>query len=202
MKRITRITRIALRAAFGILLISMMGKSFGQDDSLQARIILIGDAGQLTNGHHPVVSSVRDNIKFDKKTTIIFVGDNLYQYGLPDDATPNYDKIKAALDSQIIIAKGTDAKVYFLPGNHDWNDGNRGGYETIVREQNYVDNFGEPNVVFYPKDGCPGPVEIDITPDVVLIIMDSQWWVHEYDKPGIESDCPYKTKTEVTLRSW
>ena len=27
--------------------------------------------------------------------------------------------------------------------------------------------------------------------------MDSQWWVHPYDKPGIESDCPYKTKSEV-----
>jgi hypothetical protein len=26
---------------------------------------------------------------------------------------------------------------------------------------------------------------------------DSQWWLHPYDKPGIESDCPYKTKDEV-----
>jgi hypothetical protein len=52
-------------------------------------------------------------------------------------------------------------------------------------------------VKFYPEDGCPGPVEVKVSDDVVLIIMDSQWWIHQYDKPGIESDCPYKTKEEV-----
>ena len=40
-------------------------------------------------------------------------------------------------------------------------------------------------------------MEVNITPDVVLLIIDSQWWVHPYDKPGIESDCPYKTTQEV-----
>ncbi len=53
------------------------------------------------------------------------------------------------------------------------------------------------NVKFRPEDGCPGPVEVSISEDVVLLIMDSQWWIHQYDKPGIESDCPYKTKEEV-----
>ena len=166
-------------------------------DSIQARIVLIADAGELTKGRHPVVSAVRDNIKFDKKTTILFIGDNLYKHGLPDETTPGFDKIKAALDSQAVIADGTDAMVYFIPGNHDWKDGGRGGWDQIIRQQEYIDNLGKPNVVFFPKGGCPGPEEIEITPDVTLIIMDSQWWVHQYDKPGIESDCPYKTQDEV-----
>lgn len=170
--------------------------SFAQD-SIQSRIILIADAGQLTKGKHPVVSAVRNTIKLDNKTTILFIGDNLYKHGLPDESTPNFDVIKAALDSQTVIADGTDAKVYFMPGNHDWQDGGRGGWDQIVRQQEYVDNLGKPNVSFYPKGGCPGPEEIEITPDITLIIMDSQWWVHLYDKPGIESDCPYKTQEEV-----
>jgi len=169
-------------------------------DSLQARIVIIGDAGRLTNGHHPVVAAVRNIIPLDEKTTIVFVGDNLYKAGLPDDAMPNYQVIKAPLDSQVIIAKGTKAKVYFIPGNHDWNNGSKNGWDAIVREQYYIDLLGDKNVKFYPEDGCPGPVEVNITPDVVLVIMDSQWWVHPYDKPGIESDCPYKTKDEVLTR--
>ena len=184
----------------GIFLLALYTQSIAQKgtpDSLQARIILIGDAGELTNGRHPVVSGVRSTIPFDKKTTIIYLGDNLYKVGLPDDVVPDYNLAKAPLDSQIVIAKGTDAKVYFLPGNHDWNNGGPHGWETIQREQYYVDILGDKNIFFYPKDGCPGPVLVDITPDVVLIIMDSQWWLHPYDKPGIESDCPYKTKAEV-----
>ncbi|MEJ7822118.1 MAG: metallophosphoesterase [Chitinophagaceae bacterium] len=67
----------------------------------------------------------------------------------------------------------------------------------LIRQQQYVDNAGRKNVEFFPKDGCPGPVEINLTPDVVLIILDTEWWLHLYDKPGIESDCAFKTKAEV-----
>lgn len=166
-------------------------------DSLQARIILIGDAGELKNGRHPVISGVKSTIPFDKKTTIIYLGDNLYKTGLPDDLVPGYKFAKAPLDTQVAIANGTDAKVYFIPGNHDWNNGGPHGWESIKREQYYIDLLGGKNVKFLPEEGCPGPVEVKITEDVTLIIMDSQWWIHPYDKPGIESDCPYKTKAEV-----
>jgi hypothetical protein len=29
-----------------------------------------------------------------------------------------------------------------------------------------------------------------------MVLFDSQWWIHKFEKPGIESDCPYKTKEE------
>ena len=169
-------------------------------DSLQARIVLIGDAGQLTNGRHPVVSAVKNNITLDKKTTIIFLGDNLYKTGLPDNTLPTYDIAKAPLDSQIHIAGKSDAKVYFVPGNHDWSNGGSNGYESILREQSYIDYLGNKNVFMFPRDGCPGPEEVKITDDIILVMMDSQWWLHEFDKPGVESDCPYKTKAEVLIQ--
>lgn len=171
--------------------------AFSQADSIESRIILIGDAGQLTNGRHPVVTAARQTIPFDEKTTILFLGDNLYKTGLPDDIMPTYELAKAPLDSQIEIAKGTKANVYFMPGNHDWNNGSQNGYAAILREQRYVNLLAHDNVKFFPQDGCPGPVEVPINDDVSVLIMDSQWWVHEYDKPGIESDCPFKTKDEV-----
>lgn len=168
-------------------------------DSIQARIILIGDAGQLSNGKHPVVNAARKTITFDKKTTVVFLGDNLYKTGLPDNTLPTYDIAKAPLDSQIQIAAKTDAKVYFVPGNHDWSNGNSTGYESILRVQSYIDYLGDENVKMFPRDGCPGPVEVKISDGVALVMMDSQWWLHEFDKPGIQSDCPYKTKGEVLL---
>ncbi len=166
-------------------------------DSIQSRIVLIGDAGQLTNGKHPVVNAVKRLIKLDEKTTIIFLGDNLYKSGLPDNTLPTYDIAKAPLDSQIQIAGTSKAKVYFVPGNHDWANGGANGYESILRVQSYIDYLGNHNVTMYPRDGCPGPVEIKITDDIILVIMDSQWWLHEKDKPGVESDCPYKTNAEI-----
>ena len=184
-----------------IIIVSLLlitGKiSIAQKDSVQARIVLIGDAGSLKNGKHPVVAAVRKNIKLDSVTTVIYLGDNLYTYGLPDDAFSGYNTATAILDSQINIAENTPAKVYFIPGNHDWNHEGADGWNTVMREQQYIDLKGGKNVTFYPKDGCPGPVEIKLSEDVLLILIDSQWWLHLYDKPGVESDCPYKTKGEV-----
>jgi len=169
-------------------------------DSLQARIVLIGDAGQLTHGRHPVVAAVKNNIIIDKKTTIIFLGDNLYKPGFPDNSLPTYAMAKAPLDSQVQIAGTSKAKVYFVPGNHDWAGGGSNGYTSILMEQSYIDYLGNENVAMFPRDGCPGPVEVQINDDITLIMMDSQWWLHQYDKPGIESDCPYKTKAEILLQ--
>lgn len=121
----------------------------------------------------------------------------MYTTGLPDEQSPEYDARRSVLDTQIAIANGTDAKVYFIPGNHDWDNGHAGGWDAIIRQQQYVDAKGGENVKFYPEDGCGGPVEVQLSDDAVLVIFDSQWWVHPYDKPGVESDCPYKTKLEV-----
>ena len=63
-----------------------------QKDTLAQRIVLIGDAGQLTDGRHPVVDAVRTFIPLDNKTTILFLGDNLYKNGLPDAQASNYEQ--------------------------------------------------------------------------------------------------------------
>ena len=167
------------------------------EDSIQATIILIGDAGQLTNGRQPVVAGAQKMVAMDKKTTVIYLGDNLYKTGLPDDMVPTYQIAKAPLDSQINIAGKSPVNVYFIPGNHDWANGGDLGYQSILRVQNYIDILGNKYVKQLPRDGCPGPVEVNVNDDVTLILLDSQWWLHENDKPGIESDCPYKTKDEV-----
>ncbi len=186
-----------MRKIFILILCCTSFSMFAQD-SLQSTIILIGDAGQLTaDGLHPVVSAVRKHMPLDKKTTVVYLGDNLYKTGLPDEAMPTYAIAKAPLDSQIVIAKGRGAKVFFIPGNHDWANGTAIGYESILRVQSYIDILGDKNVRHLPRNGCPGPVEVAISEDVQLVIMDSQWWLHEDDKPGIESDCENKTKAEV-----
>ncbi len=120
--------------------------------------------------------------------------------GLPDDQYDTYLKARAVLDSQLSVADSTEAQVVMIPGNHDWENGGRGGYDAIIREQLYVDFLAvekKNKVKFQPEDGCPGPVEIKLGEDAVIILFDSQWWLHPHDKPEIESDCNCKTTEEV-----
>ncbi|HJS54589.1 MAG TPA: BamA/TamA family outer membrane protein, partial [Chitinophagaceae bacterium] len=182
---------------FSFLLFGFPLTLTAQIDTISQRIVLVGDAGELTNGKHPVVEAIKQYIKLDKKTTVLYLGDNLYDTGLPDEESLTYQAAKAVLDSQLSVAENSQSRVLMIPGNHDWKNGGRDGYASIIREQLYVDLLNKPNVQFYPKDGCPGPIEVSLGSDVTLVIFDSQWWIHPYEKPGIESDCDSKTNEEL-----
>lgn len=174
---------------------------YSQNDSIARRIVLIGDAGQLTNGKHPVVDAVRNLIPLDNKTTVLFLGDNVYRNGLPDSVSSTYAKYRAILDSQLLIAENTAARVVMIPGNHDWENGSRSGYDAIIRQQFYANIvLNRPNIKYRPEDGCPGPDTIQVGNDVLIILFDSQWWLHPYDKPEIESDCKCKTQDELVTQ--
>jgi DNA repair exonuclease SbcCD nuclease subunit len=165
-----------------------------QSDSIQARIILIGDAGELNYNREPVIDAARKLIPFDERTTVIFLGDNVYNSGLPPEFMADYEKKKAVLDSQINISKGTKATVYFIPGNHDWNNEDPDGLAIINRQQAYVEAQKNDKIIFTPKDGCPGPEEFPINKDIELVVYDSQWFIRSSDeRPGIESGCDFKT---------
>jgi hypothetical protein len=167
-------------------------------DSLVAKIVLIGDAGALASDlHHTVVEAVEKTEPMDKKTTVIFLGDNLYRHGLPYEQDAGYMDVRAVLDSQANIASFGPRMVYFIPGNHDWMNSNPGGWDAVLRQQRYLESLNRKNVKFLPQDGCPGPIEIQLGNDIVLVIMDTQWWLHPQAKPGIESDCENKTTDEV-----
>jgi hypothetical protein len=173
--------------------------SLTSDDSLDNRIVIIGDAGDpgsITNGKALVLDAIRNMVPMDKKTTVLFVGDNLYVNGLPCVGDVCYKDGANALDSQAYLVKGTPAHAYFIPGNHDWANGKPEGFDNILRQGAFINQIGD-NIKFLPEDGCPGPEEVALGDNTVLIIMDSQWWLTRGEKQGIESDCKFKTEDEI-----
>ncbi|TWI92413.1 BamA/TamA family outer membrane protein [Chitinophaga japonensis] len=178
---------------------SLSGAAHAQTDSVLHRIILIGDAGELhKNGHNPVVDAVRQRYNLqDARNTVLYLGDNVYPYGLPDEAASSYPEAKEILDYQVNLVRGTATQAIFIPGNHDWHKQKPEGWQIIKNEQRYVDSLHLPNVRFLPKDGCPGPVEVPLTDSITLIVMDSEWWLFPYEKPGAGSSCECKDKEEV-----
>ncbi len=169
------------------------------NDSIETRLIIVGDAGDpgsVKNGKAVVIDAIRKNIPLTKNTTVIFMGDNLYVNGLPCEGDVCYLPGIEALDTQAYLVKGSPANAIFIPGNHDWANDKPEGYGNIVRQSQYINSIAD-NIKFYPEDGCPGPVEVKMGENAVLIIMDSEWWLLKRQKPGVESDCANKTEDEI-----
>ena len=48
-----------------------------------------------------------------------------------------------------------------------------------------------------PSRGCPGPEVVDVSPNLRLIVINTQWWLHPFDIPEApDADCSNLTKEE------
>jgi hypothetical protein len=180
---------------FFTLLLSYL--AIAQTDSINERIFLIGDAGELVGNKQPVVEWLSHHVDLnDPKTTFLYLGDNIYPLGLPMEGEPTYQDSKKILDAQLNLAKGKKSKEFFVMGNHDWKNGKLGGWQQAMNQENYINGLEQKNIQAWPQDGCPGPTAVEISDKVVTVFIDSQWFLFVHEKPGPGSMCDSKTTEE------
>jgi len=166
-------------------------------------IFLIGDAGEPDPRlpDETLDSLAAQASAAGDRGTILFLGDNVYPEGIAAPTAASYPDALRRLDAQIrVVPRG--GRGIFLPGNHDWADGGadvlRGTSSAsdglfIIRNQGALiaqraQRTGA-SVVMLPRNGCPGPVVVD-RPRVRLILLDTQWWLHNYMVRDSVSDDP------------
>lgn len=162
-------------------------------------IFLIGDAGEpQLNGKDWVLNPLKKQLQqAGKNSAVIFLGDNIYPKGLVNADESSRKEAEDRLSEQLAILKNYEGRPLIIPGNHDWQQGGRKGWEYIKNQEKFVGDFLQRQDVFYPKSGCPTPQEIILTNDLTLVILDTQWWLHPWDKPEEQSDCEVKTLQDM-----
>jgi hypothetical protein len=162
---------------------------------LDARLLLIGDAGRATPGEDVLKALAAEASSNPARTWILFLGDNIYPDGLPPEAHEGRAEAVRRLQAQIDAVAPTGAQVIFLPGNHDYAHDGWAGWE---RERIYIEGLGLPNVSVRPSAGCPGPDTIDAGTRLRLVLLDTQWWFQDPPKPvDPSSHCPYDRADEI-----
>jgi len=168
-------------------------------DKVIQRMYLVGDAGEMADGHHPVCDWLKAHVDWnDTSNVLVYLGDNIYPHGMPAAGAKDYEAARRIIDYQISVVQGRQAKAYFIPGNHDWRRGRPGGWDQIKNQSSYINGLQLPNVAMLPAEGCPGPVEVKVGEKMVLVCMDSQWWLEDpADRPGLQSGCSCKDEKSV-----
>lgn len=157
-------------------------------------IFLIGDAGDAVLQPRSDILNVlgRELSKVNGEGAIIFLGDNIYPDGLPPENSENRAEAEEKMLAQIETVKDFEGPVYFIPGNHDWESSGENGLEYINRQEEFVEKHMGRGNVFLPDYGEAGPVSIILSDKdssetlnytIGLVIMDTQWWLHPYEKP-------------------
>lgn len=152
---------------------------------------LIGDAGQPDNGQMPKALKAIESrfVEANDNDVLLFLGDNIYPSGFSEKDSLERSNAELAIQLQVDVAKKFPGRVCFIPGNHDWYSGLKG----LKRQEDYVEDRLGKNT-FLPENGCPFE-KINIHDNTVLLIVDSHWYITNWDKhPIINDDCDIKTK--------
>lgn len=154
---------------------------------------LIGDAGNSTmQEDSPALKYLEKHIKkASKNSTLLFLGDNVYESGIPKKKSKKYALAKRRIQAQTDVAKKFNGNPIFIPGNHDWYNGLNG----LKREEKLVKKaLGKK--AFLPQNGCPLE-KVNISENVVLIIVDTHWYLTNWDNhPTINDNCEIKTRVK------
>ncbi|WP_271783302.1 metallophosphoesterase [Aquimarina algiphila] len=170
-----------------------------QGVTIEKRFYLIGDAGyatmKKTSDGLAILKKVLDTVK-SSDDYVLFLGDNIYQKGMPKKESPERALSERRIDAQIESIENFKGKVAFIPGNHDWYNN---GVEGLHRQEEYViEKMGNDNA-FLPAKGCPLE-SVEINDKVHLLILDTQWYLANWDKnPTINDECEIKTREKFFL---
>lgn len=167
-------------------------------NEIEKSFYLIGDAGAADEGQSTDALNAYNKLISNKNTIgdyTIFLGDNIYEKGLPKEGHPDRAEAVHRIDAQIEAVKDFKGEVMFIPGNHDWyGDGLKG----LKRQEEYVEEAIGKNS-FQPEKGCPIE-KISVTDNIVLLVLDTQWYITDWDKhPTINDNCEIKTRKEFFL---
>ena len=182
-------------------------------DSLKLKysVFLVGDAGKPSdNRQEPTLKLLQQQLFDSTRATgkdtnfsrpedmVLFLGDNIYESGLPEPDASDRKEKERRMTEQLDVVKNFRGKKIIIPGNHDWNEMRPGGLAAVNREEAFVETYLNAGDTFLPSNGCPGPIELHPHDDLVVIVLDSEWWLHKYEKPiAPDNGCTAGSRYEI-----
>ncbi len=163
-------------------------------------LYLIGDVGDDTTGSNPVLRGLKAKLDAHdpQDAGVVFLGDNIYPAGLHKKSHESRAEDELRINVQLDAVKDFEGRVVFIPGNHDWNHYSEGGQKQLRRQEKYIQKYLDRGNTFRPSKGCPGPDVVELAPGLILVLLDTQWWLHPFERASGEKDgCDVRTPQEL-----
>ncbi|WP_129715625.1 BamA/TamA family outer membrane protein [Pedobacter sp. SYP-B3415] len=163
---------------------------------VEQRVILIGDAGEMDRQQGGVITTALEKV-IAGRTRVMYLGDNIYPRGMGLPGSRERAETEAILRSQYQPFRAAGVPVDFIPGNHDWDRMGNKGLAKVRAQWSFLESQHDSLLRAIPADGCPGPEEIPVGKDLVIVAFDSEWWLFQHEKETT-ADCDCRTKDQVT----
>ena len=137
-----------------------IGKGDSESEgALHYRLLLLGDGG-APKPDEPVLKTLGEWASKDAaKTSIVFLGDNMYPDGMTERKKHEVDE---RLIPQLAVVITAGVHGLFIPGNHDWASGGTEGLKAVLAQEKFINDALADELNFLPSGGTPGPVALEL----------------------------------------
>lgn len=145
---------------------------------------LLGGFGDKKKNMSPEVFSILNKQieEADTNHITIFLNDDVYGKGLPDEADTKRKSAEEKIDAKLEYLKNDKGRILFIPGDEVNVKKKKKRADNALRAQHYVENKLKRNNIFLPSDDCPGPMEITLTEDLIVVPLNTSYWLREKDE--------------------
>lgn len=162
-----------------------------EDDDIYHAIYFLGGSDEVKVGGSTIGVHLEAQTRASgKNSTLLLLGNNSLR-----NTSYRNDSSQRALENMELLRlryeffNNLKGKYYAVLGPHEWANGNRRGKDDVrVLEEIIEEELNQGNII-RPAMGCPGPEEIEIGEHIMLLLIDTQWLFHSWDKPKGESGC-------------
>lgn len=127
----------------------------------------------------------------DTNHAIVYLNDRVYRNR--NDKKKDLEKTLARkkLDEQLNYLQSDKGKLIFIAGREK---ASKRKYYTSEKVHDHIEKKLDGRKVFYPKDGCAGPDEVHLNDDLLLIPVNTSYWLWKQKKD--HPDCEPETNVE------
>ncbi|MBW6481645.1 MAG: hypothetical protein K0B10_01160 [Vicingaceae bacterium] len=188
-----------MKQLFIILLLSLFAKSiFSQSTEVVPyyQVINIGNVVDIKN-KTAYAAALKTLIAQEKLPTLLILNGDLTQKNgsafLKNDSLPLYDflnELSGIPNTQTIV----------VAGDRDWDNSGKKGIKKVKHLENLVEYKGFKNIKWVLDKGCPGPELIELDSNLLLMVINTQWWNHPYKKPEVvNANCDINTPKDFII---
>lgn len=155
----------------------------GQENKIEASIFITANTSEDID--QTILQSISSSSSKTKDATLLVVGNVADPISIKENST------KTTVGKQLDIISDFNGEIVFIPGYNEWKTK---GYKNVKGLEKFIQDNSRAK--YYPDEGCPIKKK-EISKNVVLIAIDSQWFLENWDHNiYINDDCDIKNRTQ------
>ncbi|MBL3654644.1 BamA/TamA family outer membrane protein [Fulvivirga sediminis] len=168
-------------------LFCFIGLSDTPAQNIEHKVFLLGNITDIDDKEAFASNFINTLNKTSSPYTILVNGDIINS----KPTNENTEALKRLFSS---INKASKGKIIIVPGDRDWDDSSEEGWKAVKKLEKIVKDWDLDKVKWPNDDACPGPKDIELSANLLLITIDTQWWNHPYRKTTpADADCKITT---------